>query len=354
MSPKAESKKLQWGVLGCAGVAEAVMVPGIQRSNNGMVSAVASRDLDKARKFAQKFSIEKAYGSYEQLLSDPDVEAVYIPLPNGLHKEWTLRTAENGKHVLCEKALAWNAQEAQEMVDACRKHGVTLMEAYAHRFHPHNRLVKKLVDEGRIGKILGMTSIHSAGRPPSPDNIRLSKDLAGGVLGDKGCYCFNTARFLLETEPTLAFAKIEFGEESGVDERATVTLHFPGNTVLYFDSSFRLAPGKYSQGYQLLGESGSITVPSGYAQLDTYRLGKVVDTSIFVTDHAIPGQEDSRTEQIAVKGEHQWQLEAEFFAGLILAGEQLKFPAEDGLANMKVLDAIHKSAREKQPVTIGV
>ena len=350
MSPGKEKGRLQWGILGCARVAEAVMVPGIQRSRNGTVAAVASRDLEKSKRFAEKFSIEKAYGSYEELLSDPKIEAVYIPLPNGLHKEWAIRTAEQGKHVLCEKALAANAREAEEVVDVCQKNGVLLTEAYAYRFHPHNRLAKKLVDEGRIGKVLGMTSIHSAGKPP-PGDIRLNKELAGGILGDKGCYCFDTARFLLEAEPTLVYAKIEFGEESGVDERVSVTLHFPDNKFLYFDSSFHLAPGTYCQGYEVFGEKGRIFVPKGFAQLDTYRLGKIVDTYIFVTDNAIPGQADARTERIDVKGAHQWQLEAEHFADSILKGE-INFPAENGLAGMRVFDAIFQSGRKGGPVSL--
>ena len=350
MSADREENPIRWGILGCARVAEAVTVPGIQRSRNGTAAAVASRDLEKSKKFAEKFSIAKAYGSYEELLNDPDIDAVYIPLPNGLHKEWAIRTAEQGKHVLCEKALAANAREAEEVVNACQKNGVLLTEAYAHRFHPHNRLAKKLVDEGRIGKVLGMTSVHSAGQP-APGDVRLSKELAGGILGDKGCYCFDTARFILELEPTSAFAKIEFGEESGVDERVTVTLHFPHNTVVYFDSSFQLASGTYCQGYEVFGEKGRIYVPKGFAQLDTYRLGKVVDTYIFVTDNAVPGQSDARTERIDVKGVHQWQLEVEHFADSIRKG-RIEFPAEDGLASIRVLDAIFQSARENQPVSL--
>ena len=352
MSSQENNKRLRWGVLGCARVAEAVLIPGIQRSRNGTVSAVASRDLDRARGFAEKFSIGKAYGSYEKLLGDAEIEAVYIPLPNGLHKEWTIRAAREGKHVLCEKALACSAEEAQEMVDACRKNSVLLMEAFAHRFHPQNRLVKKLVSEGRIGKVLGMISTHSVGPHPS-DNIRLNRELGGGVLGDLGCYCLDTARFLLENEPTSVFAKIEFGEESSVDERATVTLHFPDDSVVYFDSSFRLAPGTYCGAYEVLGEGGQIYVPKAFAQLDTYRLGKIVDTYFFVRDNAIPGQAESKTQRIDVEGIHQWQLEAEHFADTILAGEELEFPAENGLGNSKVLDAIYQSAKGGRPVGLG-
>ncbi len=233
MKSEPESRKIRWGVLGCARVAEAVAIPGIQRSGNGTVLAVASRDLAKAEDWARQFAIERSYANYEALIADPDVEAVYIPLINSLHREWTIRAAERGKHVLCEKPLACSVREAQEMVEACSRYGVILMETFAHRFQPQNLQVKKLINDGKIGKVVGMTAVHSSGRPPSGD-IRLDKDLGGGVLGDKGCYCVNTARFIMESEPDSVYASIVFGDQSGVDERVRAVIHFPGNATVFF------------------------------------------------------------------------------------------------------------------------
>lgn len=339
-----KTKAVRWGILSCAGVAGAVIVPGIRLSRNGVVAAVASRTMEKGKAFAEKFEIPVAYGSYEELLSDPSIEAVYIPLPNSLHKEWTIRAAESGKHVLCEKPLASNAEEAQEMVDACASHGVVLMEAFAHRFHPHNVLVRKLIDEGRIGRVLGYTAVHSSARP-ARENIRLSKELGGGVLEDKGCYCLDTARFIFGTEPVSAFAAVKFGE-SGVDERVTALLQFPNDGTAFFDTSFLLGEGTYQQGYEVLGESGRILAPFGFTQVETYRRGEIIDTRIYVTDKS------NHVEVIDFKGVHQWQLEVEYFADRILRREPISFPGGDGLLNMRVMDAIYQSAREFRAVPV--
>ena len=338
-------KQVHWGILGCAGVARAVTIPGIERSRNGTVLAVASRSFDKAQEFSGQFNAERTYGCYEELLGDPDVEAVYIPLPNSMHKEWTLKAAAKGKHVLCEKPLACNAVDSQEMVEACRNRGVLLMEAFAHRFHPHNILVRNLIEEGRIGRVLGMTSNHSSGRPAASD-IRLSKELGGGILMDKGCYCVNTARFVLGSEPISAFANVVYGDQSGVDERVIALLEFPDEAKVQFDSSFLLASGVYYQGYEVFGESGRILVPIGFAQLPTYRRGEIIDTDIFITDQA------NQTEKISVKGEHQWKLEVEYFADCVLQTEDIAFPSENGLANMKVIDAIYASGKEARAVAL--
>jgi D-xylose 1-dehydrogenase (NADP+, D-xylono-1,5-lactone-forming) len=339
-----ETRQVRWGILGCAGVAATVIVPGIRLSRNGTVSAVASRNKEKARAFADKFGIPVSYGSYEDLLSDPAIEAVYIPLPNSMHKEWTIRAAESGKHVLCEKPLASNAPEALEMVEACAKNNVRLMEAFAHRFHPHNVLAKQLIEEGRIGRPLGYTGVHSS-PPPASGNIRLSKELGGGVLEDKGCYCVNTARFIFGMEPLSVFATVQLGE-TGVDERVTALLEFPNQAKAFFDTSFLLTDGTYQQGYEVLGETGRIVVPFGFTQVETYRRGEIIDTWVYVTDKS------NRVEKIDLKGIHQWQLQVEYFADRILNHQPVSFPGEDGLMNMRVMDAIYQSSREGRPVSV--
>jgi predicted dehydrogenase len=320
------------------------MAPGIQDSRNGRVLAIASRSPTRAQAFAEKFGIERAYGSYHELLDDADVEAVYIPLPNSMHKTWTIEAAAKGKHVLCEKPLACNAQEAQEMVSACREHGVTLMEGFVQRHQPQNSLVKKLIDEGRIGRVMWMTAVFSSGRP-APNDIRLSRALCGGILMDKGSYCVNTARFLLESEPISVLARADFGGETRVDERMTATLVFPGGQVVQFDCSFQLATGTWQQGYEVYGESGRIRVPTGFTQVELYHRGEILDVSFYVTD-------GSGEEKITCTGSHQYQLEAEYFADRVLQGEDIEWPSESGLANMKVLDAIHTSAREGRAVSL--
>jgi predicted dehydrogenase len=337
-------KRVRWGILGCAEVVDFVMAPAIQSSRNGCVLAIASRSAARAQSFAERFDVPRSYGRYEELLRDPDVQAVYVPLPNSMHGEWTIRAAQAGKHVLCEKPLARNTREAREMVDVCRAQGVLLMEAFAQRFLPQNVLVKRLVDEGRIGKVLWMTSTHSSSRP-RPEDIRLSHELAGGVLMDKGCYCVNTARFLMGAEPVSVFARAEFGSESRVDERMTATLHFPDDRVAQFDSSFRLEGETYYHSYELFGQTGRIQVPSGLTQPEAYYYGEGVNVSIYVTDAA-------GTEKIDCPGTHMWRLEAEYLSDRVLDGADIDFPCENGLANTKVIDALYASARENRVVTV--
>jgi len=344
MDGLSSERRVTWGILGCAEVVEFVMAQAIQNSRNGRVLAIASRSAARSQSFAERFDIPRAYGRYEELLRDPDIQVIYVPLPNSMHGEWTIKAAQAGKHVLCEKPLARNTQEAQEMVDVCRAQGVLLMEAFAQRFMPQNVLVKRLVDEGRIGRVLWMTSTHSSSRP-LPEDIRLSHALAGGVLMDKGCYCVNTARFLMGAEPVSVFARAEFGDESRVDERMTATLHFPGDRVAQFDSNFKLEGETYYHSYELFGQSGRIQVPSGLTQPEAYYSGKGVDVSIYVIDAA-------GTEQIDCAGTHMWRLEAEYFSGCVLDGADIDFPAENGLANTKVIDALYTSAREDRVVTV--
>ena len=344
MNSPRQDNRIRWGILGCARVAEAVVIPGIKLSRNGRALAIASRSLDKAKTFAKKFGIERAYASYEELLDDPDVQAVYLPLPNSMHMEWTLRAAEKGKNILCEKPLASNAEQARKMVQICESKDVLLMEAFAHRFHPQNVLVKELIQQGRIGKVLRITSVHNSG-PPEASNIRLSKELAGGALGDKGSYCINTARFILESEPASVYAQVWYSQ-SGVDERVVAEMTFPSNAVLQFETSFCLAPGAYCQGYEVFGERGRILVGEPFAQLPTYRQGKLVETTIMVTD------QQNNVERINVKPSQHWQLEVEYFADCIMNSQQIDFPAEDGLANMIVMDAVFASSRKESPVEI--
>jgi len=340
-------RKVRWGILGCAGVAAAVALPGIRQSRNGIPRAVSSREISKATDFAGRFGIEKAYGLYEDLLNDPDVDAVYIPLPNSLHYEWTLKAARKSKHVLCEKPLARSAEEARAMAQTCREYGVLLMEAFAYRFHPQNLLVKRLVAEGRIGRIIGITAVHSSGLPSRKADIRLSRELSGGVLMDKGCYCIDVARFLLESEPVSICAKVDFHSKSGVDDRVTAMLEFPSGARALFDTSYRLQDGAYQQGYEVHGETGRIRVPWGFVQLATYRSNQVVATTIYVTDLL-----GLNTEEIAVPAAHQWQLEFEYFSDCILQHKPIAFPSEDGQLNMRAIDAIYESGQKGLCVTL--
>lgn len=345
MTRKTNAKKLRWGILGCARVAQQVGIPGIQMSGNGEAAAIASRDPAKAKSFSQRFQIPKAYGSYRELLDDPEIDAVYIPLVNGLHEEWTIKAAQKGKHVLCEKILAANIDQARRMAEACDAAEVLLVEAYAYCFHPQNALVKEMIEQGRIGKVLAMTSVHSSG-PPEAGDIRLQKGLAGGVMGDKGCYCVHAARWLTGEEPVTVLAHGEFRNGDGVDERISAFLEFASGVRTHFETSFRLAPGGYQQGYEIFGERGRIRVPEAIVQLPTYRRGEIVDTVVHFTDH------DGHAEPIVIPGAHQWQLEMEHFADRVNQGPPYDASGQECVLNMKVMDAIIESAKRGEPVKL--
>lgn len=340
-------RTVSWGVLGCAQIAATAFVPGIQGSANGTVLAVASRDVARAREFALTFDVPKAYGAYEELLDDPEVVAVYIPLPNSLHAEWTVRAAAKGKHVLCEKPVACSSADARRMDDACHGHGVLLMEAFAHRFHPQYAKVREWLAQGRIGRILRISA--SMCRSPFPEgNIRNRRDLCGGALMDLGCYCINTARYLIGSEPVSAFARQIIGR-TGVDERTTGTLWFPGGEVLQFDTNLRLEDRHFEQGLTVYGERGNISVPQAFAQLEVLRFGRMPEATVTLVDHTIGAH---REETARIAAVHQWRLEAEYFADRILACRPIELPGENGVANMRAIEAVVESARTGRPVDV--
>jgi len=198
---------IRWGILGVANIAVKRVIAGVQATNNGYVAAIASRNLDRARAAAQTFGISEAFGSYEQMLQHDGIDAVYIPLPHHLHRDWTLRAAQAGKHVLCEKPLALNFEEAREMVAACAEAGVLLMEALMYRFHPAWVEVRRLVEAGSIG---ALRSVHTefAYFLDDPASFRSQPSLGGGALMDLGCYAVSASRMLFEREPAVIAASI--------------------------------------------------------------------------------------------------------------------------------------------------
>lgn len=344
---RASDRTVQWGILGCARIAATALIPGIQGSCNGQVRAVASRDLEKARNYATRFAIPRAYGSYEALLDDPQVQAVIVPLPNSLHREWTIKAAEKGKHVLCEKPVACSATEAREMAVACRENRVLLMEAFAQRFHPQYQTVREWIQQGRIGKILRISASMSRSSYP-PDDIRMASSLGGGALMDLGCYCINTARYLIGSEPVSAFALQDIGQ-SGVDQRTSATLQFPGGEVLQFDTSLYLNDRHFEQGCTVFGEKGNIHIPHAFSQVEILRFGRMVEAEVTLTTHLIGG---ATSQTVRAGTAHQWRLEEEFFADRVLAGRPIELPGENGVANMKAIDAVVESARTGKPAPV--
>lgn len=321
---------LRWGILGVAGIAKRSVIPGIKQSQTGIVAAIASRDEAKAQQAANELGIPKSYGSYEALLADPDIDAVYIPLPNHLHKEWTIRAAEAGKHVLCEKPIALDAKEAQDMADACQQAGVQLAEAFMYRYHPRYDMIKEIIRQGEIGEIRGIHGTFTFSNPDDKENVRYKKAWGGGSLYDVGVYPISAARYILELEPEAAAVHAFFSpEHDDVDMMASGLLEFPGHVALTFDCGMW---ADFRNTLEILGSKGRIEVPRAYLPGTNFGNFHVIDKD--------------GTREIEVPKVDQYALQADDFASRVWGGA-IRFEPEDAVRNMRVIDACLKSARER-------
>lgn len=322
------SSKIRWGILSTAGIGRRRVVPAMKLATNGVVTAVASRDLSKAKAFAAELGIPKAYGSYEELIADPEIDAIYNPLPNSEHAHWSILCAEAGKPVLCEKPLASDAAEAQRMVDAFTSRGVPFAEGFMYRFHPQAEKVKALVDGGAIGTFNTMSASFTF-KIADETNIRLNKGLAGGALMDVGCYCINVMRFMTGEEPVQAKALAYFGQQSGVDERLAGLLAFPSGVIGHFDCGLRV---QHLHTYELRGTDGRIQVEKGFT----------------VQPHETPViriWQGNDYHEITLPAVNHYTLMAEDFADALIQQRPPRFPAQDGVKTMQVIDRLLADAR---------
>lgn len=324
------TRRVRWGILSTARIGVRRVIPALRRSQTGTAVAIASRDGARAREVAAKFDIPRAHGSYEALLADPDVDAVYNPLPNSLHLEWTVRAAQAGKHILCEKPLALNAAQAQAMVDACRGAGVLLQEAFMYRFHPQTEELRRRITSGAIGTPWLVRSAFTFS-VTSDDDIRLNAALGGGGLLDVGCYAVSIARLLLG-EPQSGWASAAF--EHGVDVKLAAMLRFSSTTALV-DCGLR-AP--YRQFCEVVGAGGTITVPRPFQPEE--------DPAVLIVRTG--GQE----ERVEIPGTNQYTLMLDHMGACILERRAPQFPPEDAVANLRVLDALMASARSGEVTAI--
>lgn len=319
--------KIRWGILSTANIGRRV-IPAIQASYNGEVIAIGSRSLERAQRFAKEQNIPTAYGSYEELIADDRVDAIYIPLPNRLHAEWSIKCAHAGKPTLCEKPFAIDAQEAQTIVDAFRQADILLAEAFMYRYHPQHAKVKEIIAGGGIG---ALHIINSSFTFPISDvqNIRLSKELAGGGIMDVGCYCVNLMRFMTGEEPESVTASAKIGAKTGVDEVLAATLQFPSGVIGHFDCSLR----SYRQhSYTLKGSEGMIVVPTSFVPHKT------------AAARIQHWHGDSYTEHTIHAADH-YQFMAEDFADALMNQRQPRFNPMDAVRNMEVIDRIQAQVR---------
>ncbi len=322
--------KIRWGILSTARIGRNQVIPAIQASINGEVVAVASRDGEKAREFAAQLSIPTAHGAYDDLLADPNVDAIYNPLPNSMHAEWSIRAAEAGKHVLCEKPLASDATEAQQMVDAFKRHGVQLAEAFMYRFHPQTLRVHEMVNSGAVGTL---HTIHATFTFPvsRDDDIRLLGSLAGGSIMDVGSYCVGVMRLMTGEEPIAVSAFGQFNDREA-DERAVGVLAFPSGVLGHFDCGVRSIK---AHTYELRGTTGRIVVDEGFV------VPKDRPTKI----RYWRGDE---YEEITFEPVNHYTLMAEDFADALLNNRPPRYPAEDAVLGMRLMDGLRSSAQSNR------
>lgn len=330
--------KLKWGILGCAGIADQHLIKAIQQSHSGEVIAIASRTMERAELMAKKHGIPKYYGNYEELLSDVEVEAVYIPLPNHLHCEWVVRAAAAGKHVLCEKPLALNAAEATEMVAACQKADVHLAEAFMYRHHPRYERAKQIIQSGQIGEVRGMIGLFTFNMSGRQGDIRFRSDMGGGSIYDDGCYPISATRMLLGAEPEAVTVHSMFSpEHDHVDMMNTALLEFPGGVgaMLQF--------GMWCDGrneIQVLGSEGSLLIPNAFYYEPPAKTQLVVNVK------------GNRLEEHFESINH-YVSQIEDFNSYVLNEKPLSYIKDDLIANMKVIEAVLRSSKDRIRVQIG-
>jgi xylose dehydrogenase (NAD/NADP) len=331
------NKKLRWGILGCANIAINAVIPAILQSETGVAIAIASRQEEKSKQVAAKLGIPTAYGSYEQLIDDPNIDAIYIPLPNHLHHEWTLKAIEAGKHVLCEKPAALNAQQAAEMVQAALNRGVLLSEAFMYRHHPRYDRIKQIISSGQLGVIRSVRGAFTFNNAEALDNVRFQSSMGGGSLFDVGCYPIHAARYLLDREPLAVSVHAFFSPtHDNVDMMASGLLEFPDGIGMTFDCGMW---AEFRNTLEILGTEGRIELPCAFLSPLS------AESNFFVT---VKGQR--REEQ--VEHVNQYVLQIDDFGRSVLNGTPFRFTADDSIKNMLVLDACLKSANERSRVIL--
>ncbi len=320
--------KTRWGILGVAKIALDKIIPAIQAGHTGRVVAIASRTKDKAQTAAARFAIPRAYGCYEELLADAEVDAIYIPLPNHLHVPWSIRALEAGKHVLCEKPIARDAAEAALLVAASERTGRLVQEAAMVRTHPRWLGAREIVRGGRIGELRSVTAFFSYFND-SPENVRHQPDMGGGGLLDIGFYPITMSRFLFETEPVRVTGLLEIDARFGVDRLASAILEFSRGHAI-FTCSTQLVP---HQNLDILGTRGRIGVEIPWSMPAERPSRLVVDDG------------SQAAGEIWFPPCDQWGVHCDRFCEAIAKGDPAPVPIEDAVANMRVIDAVFRSAR---------
>jgi len=325
------SGDVRWGVLSTAKIGIDKVIPATAAAERCEVVAIASRDLGRARAAASELGIPRAFGSYEDLLADPDVDAVYNPLPNHLHAEWTIAAARSGKHVLCEKPLATTSADAERMIQACEAEGVLLMEAFMYRLHPTWEAVTSLVASGRIGELKTVQSWFSYFND-DPGDIRNLVETGGGALYDIGCYCVNLSRMLFGAEPERVGGSVLRDPVRGIDVLTSGILDF-GDVVATFTCSTRAEP---DQRVHIYGTEGRISLEI------PFNIPPDRPTRVSLTAGGDPPVRPE-TEVFTFDPANEYTIQAERFAAAVLDGGRVPIPPSDAVGNLRVIEELFRS-----------
>lgn len=333
------STKVRWGILGAAKIATQKVIPAMQRGTWSEIGGIASRDLEKARRAAANLNIPKAYGSYEELLADPEIEAVYNPLPNHLHVPWSIRAAEAGKHVLCEKPVSLSVAECRTLMEARDRTGVRIGEAFMVRTHPQWLRAREIVRSGEIGDLRAVLTAFSYFNRDAA-NIRNVAEWGGGALMDIGCYPIQISRFLFGQEPTRVAGRLERDPEFATDRLSSALLDFPSGQSVFMCST-QLAP---YQRVQIFGTRGRVEVEIPFNAPPDRPCRLFVDNGADVFGSGI------RTEELATCD--QYTIQGDLFSLAVRQGGEVPTPLEDSLGNMQVIEALFRSAKDNGWVSL--
>lgn len=320
---------VNWGILSTAKIGTQKVIPSIQQADSCTVTAIASRSPQKAQYTAEKLDISRYYSSYENLLKDQEIDAIYNPLPNHLHVPYTIKAVEAGKHVLCEKPIALDEEEARELLKTSQKYAdIKVMEAFMYRFHPQWVRAKSMVKNGRIGRLQTVESMFSYYNK-DPNDIRNNAEMGGGGLMDIGCYCISLSRFLFNKEPENILGEWKIDPQFKIDYLASGILNF-GSGLSTFTCATQTAP---QQEVNIIGTEGRIVIDIPF----NAPLNK--ETSIWKF-------KNNSKEEIVIEPANQYMIQAEKFAESILKGFPPPTPLEDAIQNMITIDAFRKSAKQ--------
>jgi len=330
-----KTQTLRWGILSTAKIGREKVIPALQKSKYIQVTAIASRNIETAKETAKLLNIPKSYGSYEELLADKEIDAIYIPLPNHLHVEWAIKAMQAGKHVLCEKPIGLTSKEAQTLLMATNEFPhLKIMEAFMYRYHPQWVYAKELVTSGKIGDVKIIESFFSYYNI-DPKNIRNRVEVGGGAMMDIGCYCVSLARFLFGEEPKNVLGIVDFDPEMKTDRLSTGILNFSkGNST--FTCSTQLMP---HQRVNIVGNKGRLEIEIPFNMPPDQKAKVFLYTS-------------NGKEEILFDPIDQYTLQADAFSKAILNDEPVPYGLQDAVNNMKVIEAIFESAKQKSWIEI--